>query len=126
MEEPIQKQKPKEILEAQEEIKSAIDKIKSQDKPSIFKRLFAKKEKMAAPLEQPVQDLPNANDISKIQGGINKARQALMKFDLEAAKGEYIEVMKLYNGLKPEEQSRVYQDIKELYFERKSAEELKV
>ena len=119
-------EKPKEILEAEEEIKSAISKIKEQEKPSIFKRLFAKKDKDARLMEQPMPALPEADGISKIQDSIGKARQALLKFDLEAAKRSYIDIMRLYRNLKSEDQAKVYQDIKELYFERKSAEELKV
>ena len=117
--------KPKEVLEAEEEIKSAIDRIKVQEKPSIFRRLFAKKE-IETPAEQLTPELTSIDEVSMIQNGINKARQALMKFDLEAAKKNYIEIMKVYNSIKPEEQAKVHQDIKDLYFERKSAEELKV
>ena len=67
-----------------------------------------------------------ADKVSMIQNDIKKAREALMGFDLETAKMNYIEIIKLYNNIKPEEQAKVYRDIKELYFERKSAEELKV
>lgn len=120
--------KPDDILEAQKEIKSAIDKIKEQEKPSIFGRLFGKKE-IQKEQQEPVkaQILPGyAGEVSNIQDSINKTRLALMKFDLEAAKNNYVETMKMYNRLKPEDQAKVYQDIKELYFERKSAEKLKV
>jgi len=113
--------KPKEILEAEEEIKSAIEKIK--ENPSLFNRLFAKREK-----EKPeeIHSIPEIDDVYVIQSDIKKAREALMKFDLEAAKMNYIEIMRLYSKIKPEEQAKVYHDIKNLYFERKSAEELKV
>jgi len=119
------KAKPKELLEAEEEIKSAIDNIKGQ-KTSFFKRFFAKKE---AEKESEVQLLPDAsgtNDISKIQESISKAREALMRFDLETARKNYVEVMKLYNKIGPEDKAKVYHDINDLYFERKSAEDLKV
>jgi len=62
----------------------------------------------------------------EIQSKINDARQALMRFDLETAKRSYIEVLRLYNNMTSEEKVKVYHDIKELYSERKSAEELKV
>lgn len=118
-----QENKPKEILEAQEEIKSAIEKIKSQEKPSLFNRLFARKEKEKIEESYPALEV---DKVSMIQDDIKKAREALMKFDLESAKMDYIEIMKLYSKIKPEEQAKVYRDIKDLYFERKSAEGLKV
>ena len=121
------KTKPKEILEAEEEIKSAIDKIKKQEKPSFFKKLFEKKERFE---EKPKHALPfsipESDGVSKIKNSAKKAREALMRFDLEAAKREYIEIMRIYNNIMPEEQAKVYQDIRDLYFERKSAEELKI
>ena len=119
------KAKPKEILEAEEEIKSAIENIKKKEKPSILKRLFSKKPKEEVE-EHLMPELPAADDISRIQNKINEARQALMKFDLETARKVYIEAMMLYNRISQEDKAKVYQDIKELYFERKSAEELKV
>ena len=115
-------EKPKEILEAEEEIKSAIEKIKEHEKPSFFRKLFAKKEEEV----HEEQTALGISDISAIQNKINEARQALMEFDLEKAKKSYIEAMNLYNRVNPEEQAKVYHDIKELYSERKSAEGLKV
>ena len=119
--------KPKEILEAEEEIKSAIEQIKKQEKPSLFKRFFERKkaEEMPEQEGQLIQDR-ETNGISRIQNSINKARDALMKFDLEAAKKSYIEIMRIYNNLNPEDKAKVYNEIKELYSERKSAEELKI
>ena len=130
--------KPQEVLEAQEEIKSAIDKIKlwnasersetrSQlsEEPSFLRKLFAKKEREEKP-EDLMQETQEFDELSRIQNVINKAREALMKLDLETAKRNYIDIMMLYNKIKPEDQAKVYNDIKELYFERKSAEELKV
>lgn len=125
-------QKPQEILEAEEEIKTAIEKIKRQEKPSFFKKLFGGKEKKEERFaeqkaeEQPMQEFQETDNLSKIQNNISKARDALMKFDLEGARKSYIEAMMVYNNLKPEEQAKVYHDIRELYSERKSAEELKV
>ncbi|MBI2652936.1 hypothetical protein HYX00_05720 [Candidatus Woesearchaeota archaeon] len=119
--------KPKEILEAEEEIKSAIEKIKEQEKPSLFKRLFKKKESQEKPSkEQLSPEFPDLDEISAIQNKIDETRQALMKLDLETAKRNYIEIMRMYNNIKPEEQAKVYHDIRDIYFERKSAEELKV
>ena len=118
-----QKTKPKEILEAEEEIQSAIEKIKKREKPSILKSLFSRKREETS--EERLILEPQGN-ISRIQSKINDARQALMRFDLETAKRSYIEAMRLYNNISPEDKAKVYHDIKELYSERKSAEELKV
>ncbi len=68
----------------------------------------------------------NVDKLTSIQNRINEARQALMKFDLEAAKKKYIDVMRIYIEIDPKEQAKVYQDIRDLYFERKNAEELKI
>lgn len=120
--------KPKAIAEAEEEIKSAIENIKKQEMPSLFKRLFSKKQKAKeSPAEEFLtQETPKIDDISAIQNNIKMARDSLARFDLEAARRAYIDIMRIYNSLKPEDQAKVYGDIKELYFERKSAEELKV
>lgn len=107
-----QHDKPVELLEAEEEIKSAIDSIRQSEKPSLFRKLFGKRK-----LSETIQP-----SISSIQTRISSARQALMKFDLEAAKRDYIEIMRIYNNIKPEDQAKVYHDVKDLYFERKSAE----
>ena len=124
------KSKPREIEEAEQEIKEAIEKIKNKEKPSFFMKLFAKKEKTE---EKPkdtkditLPKIPEVDDISKIKNSISNAREALMKFDLESAKSNYIKAMKLYKEMLPEDQAKVYHDINDLYFERKSAEELKV
>ncbi|MDP3765487.1 MAG: hypothetical protein Q8R04_03160 [Nanoarchaeota archaeon] len=121
------KAKPKEIVEAEEEIKSAIEKIKEREKPSFFKKLFTRKKTDGEFAHgYSIQELPEVDKISMIQNKINETRQALMKFDLETAKSSYIGIMKLYQKIRPEEQAKVYHDIRDLYFERKSAEELKV
>lgn len=121
------KTKPKEILEAEEEIKSAIENIKSSEKTSFFKKFFRKKEKAEENHEEPmIPKISGIDDVSKIRESINRARDALMKFDLETAKKSYIEAMRIYNSTNPEEKAKVYNDIRDLYFERKSAEELKV
>lgn len=126
--------KPKELLEAESEISSAIESMKKQQKPSLFRRLFAKKREVheaSRPEYAKADDwrAPGHQDAvgtPKIQDMINNARQALMNLDLESARKNYIESIKIYNTLSPEEKSRFYQDLKELYLERKNAEGLKV
>ncbi len=118
------KTKPKELIEAEDEIKSAIEKIRYKERPSLFKRLFTKEKiEETGPL---MLESPEVDGVSKIKNDLNKAREALMKFDLDTAKKNYIEIMGIYNNLRPEEQAKIYHEIRDLYFERKSAEELKV
>lgn len=122
-----QETKKPEIEEAKDEIKSAIEKIKATEKkPSLFKRLFTKKVQEQKKEEKLMPELPETDDFSRIKNSINRARQALMSFDLEAAKNNYLEALKIYNSLKAEDQAKIYQELQELYLERKSAEELKV
>ena len=60
--------------------------------------------------------------VEEIEEKMHKARLALMDFKFEEAKRVYIGVMRMYNQLEPKKRSKVYQDIKDLYYERKSAE----
>lgn len=113
-------QKPAEILEAEHEIESAIESIKKQENPSFLKKLFAKKTWAGKK-----SWIPNQDKVSLVQENIRKARDAMMESDLESAKASYLETIRIYNQLKPQEQARVYHDINDLYSERKSAEKLK-
>ena len=124
--EPEQKAKPEEILEAQEEIKRAIDKIKKNGRYSFLGRLFERKEKEKQEEIYPIFSIQDGDELSIIQSSIKKARDALMRFDLETARRNYIEIMRLYNNLSPQDKAKVYSDINELYYERKNAEELKI
>ena len=45
-----------------------------------------------------------------------------MDFKFEEAKKIYIDIMGSYKELDPKQKAKVYQDIKDLYYERKSAE----
>ena len=112
---------PKEIEEAEDEIESAIEGVKKQGKDSLFSGLFRKK----AAEQAPMPDI-EADDLDAINKMMNDARNALMNLDLEAAKNSYIDIMQAYNKLKPEDQAKIYHEIKDLYYERKNAEELKV
>ena len=47
-----------------------------------------------------------------------------MKFNFDQAKEIYLELKNIYNNLPDEQKTRVYEDLKELYEERKSAEKL--
>ena len=111
-----------EILEAKEEIKSAIDNIKNTENHFFFNRFFEKKPRES----QLLPELQLTNEMSLVQDNIKKAKIALAKLDLKTAKENYIEIMKVYNKLKPSEQAKVYHEIMDIYSDRKNAEELKV
>lgn len=127
--ETAEKQKYGDLAEAQEEIQDAIQKIKKQENASFLGRLFgnfrAKNHEMQNANFGSVE--PKMPDkISQIRQKIDESRAALSNLDLEAARNEYIGAMEIYNQLIPEEKAQVYAEIKEAYYERKNAEELKV
>jgi len=126
--------KPGEIEKAEEEIKRAIKGIKKyKEKNPIFKKLFKAKEKpkqKAIEEKLPVEFMPRTHErrdkVEDILNMVHKARNALMQFNLDKAKGIYIGIMRIYNDSSVEEKKRVYQEIKDLYDERKNAESLKI
>lgn len=124
----------------EDEITNAIGKIKHQEKRHLLKRLFSmpkvlhptNKEEQGSWMQMEAQKMPEnhiipeqMDNISRMQKMINDARGYLANLDVEAAKRSYIEILGIYNSIKPQEQAKVYHDIRELYFERKSAEQLK-
>lgn len=113
--------KPREIQDAEKEIKSAIEKIRRGEKPSFFRKLFARKEN-----GRKMPQIYEKDDMSAVNSRIKMARESLMKFDLDGARENYVEAMKVYKRMAPEEQAKVYNEIRDLYYERKSAEQLKV
>ncbi len=106
--------------EAEKEIESAIESVKTKEKRPLF-GLFRKKQAR----EEPVPGL-KTDGITEIHNMIEKARSSLMNFDLKSARDCYMDIMKVYNKLGNEEKAKVYREIKELYYERKTAEELKI
>ena len=99
--------------------------MRKAKKASVVKGLFRKKK----PAEEKVETLevmPRTYDkidhVELIEEKVHKARLALMDFKFDEAKRRYIEIMKMYNELEPKKKSKVYHDIKDLYYERKSAE----
>ena len=127
--------KPHEVIKAEEEIERAIQGIKNyKEKKSIFRSIFRPKEK---PKRAGIEELPlppkfmpktyeKRDEVDDILNKIHKARNALMEFDLDKAKSAYIEIMRSYNGLSVDKKKKVYQDIKDLYDERKNAEALNI
>lgn len=122
-------EKPQEILEAEQEIRDAIEKIKIKEKPSFFRNLFAKREGTVIKddsIEEPsIPEAISVDGISFIQNKINEIRQYLTTLDLENARTSYIEIMSCYSSMKPEEKAIVYNDVREIYLERKNAEGIK-
>ena len=120
--------KPEEIVKAEEEIQKAISGIKKAKRPSVIQGLFKRKKEHVA-VEEEIETpmvMPRTYDkidyVELIEEKIHKARLDLMDFRFDDAKKVYIEIMKMYNGLEPKKKSKVYLDIKDLYYERKSAE----
>ena len=119
-------EKPHDAAIAEEEIQKAIEGIKKKEKkPSIFGRLFKKKEVKEQAMETP-EVMPSfeekADEAELIEEKIHKARLALMDFKFDTARKIYIEIMRMYNDMDSRKKARVYRDIKDLYYERKAAE----
>ena len=116
--------KPEEVIKEEDEIQKAISGMKGKV-PSIIKGLFKKKEVVEDKIGTP-EVMPRTYDkidyMGEIEEKMHKARLALMDFKFDRAKRVYIEIMKMYNEIEPKKKAKVYQDIKDLYYERKSAE----
>ena len=117
-------QKPKEVVEAQQEIKEAIEKIKKPEKLSLIKRIFGRKDVIYENVK--MGDIAESvDDVTMIKKKIGESRNALMGFDLKAAKRNYVEAMTIYNRFSEIDKGLFYQELKDLYSERKSAEKLR-
>ena len=120
------RQKPKEVLEAQDEIKSAIERIKIRERPSLLKRIFPGKPAEARKDENLFPLVKETGDLDIVRNKISMAKRAIMNLKLDEARKEYDEMIRVYNSMKPKEQAEVYEGIKEIYLERKNAESLKL
>lgn len=123
--EDLKKPRPKEIAEAEDEIKSAIEKIKVHENKSLIGSLFRRKAQEPRTKSESGIIPEDEDSMSRIKGKIESVRDSLANFDLEAARKDYIEIMEIYSKMPPEEQAKVYYEIKNIYYERKSAEGLK-
>ena len=133
--EESKKKKASEIEVAQQEIKEAVEKIKKREKISFFKRIFQRKPEENRTFMPKKSSFVKKGDffgedsksvdVSSITQKIKNARASLANFDLKAARQQYMDVIDAYNKLKPHEKKKVYVEIRELYFERKSAEGIK-
>ena len=121
--EPKEEFKPLDLKDAEKEIRQAVKKI--QKKPSLWKRLLYRKR--PAGREYPEISLkPEMDGVKAVQNLIKSSRNALLEFNLKKAKEFYIGANRIYNDLSVDKQAEVYNDIKNLYDERKSAEALKL
>ena len=119
--------KPEELIKAEKEIQKAIDGMKEPKKNRFaLKGLFKRKEEQNQESIEKPEIMPRTSDkidyIEFVEERIHKARMAMMNFNFEKAKKIYVEIMRLYNDMSQKEKYQVYQDIKDLYYERKSAE----
>ena len=115
----------KEIMEAIGQAKSGKPRFMDVLKQKLSFTRKKRKETDAKVFDVPEENKAFASGIEEIQIKIDDARNALMDFRLKQAKTFYIEIISLYNQLKPEEKAKVYNEINDLYLERKSAEQLR-
>jgi len=66
----------------------------------------------------------DATEVEKLFDLVGEARESLLRIDLKSAKKKYLEIMGIYSTLKPNEQRLAYQEINDLFNERKAAERL--
>ena len=124
-----------EMKKAEEEIRMAIDGMKGNNKSSVIGRLFRRKEKQSkaqisgvtesGKIETPEvmpRTFEKIDHVQEIEERVHKARMCLMDFKFDDAKRIYMEIMKLYSSISQKDRYKVYQDIRDLYYERKSAE----
>jgi len=121
--------KPKEIAQTEDEIQKAISGMKKVKKRSFIpESLFKKKENPVAQKIEIPEVMPKTYDkidyVEEIERKMHKARLALMDFKFDDAKRIYVEIMGMYKELESKKKRKVYQDIKDLYYERKSAEKI--
>ncbi len=119
--------KPLDLEKAQEEIRKSIESMQREKREPSIGRLFRKKEKeeVMEKIETP-EVMPRTFDkidhVQEIEERIHKARMCLMDFKFDDAKMIYIDIMRRYNDLESKDKSKVYDDIRDLYYERKGAE----
>lgn len=128
----------KAILEEKEEkeIEKAIKEVKKRKLGFIgLKKVFKKelpteefpKKRIEIPVEEEISEISKGikkrfNELAFIKQRIYDARGALTELDLQKARHIYVEIMASYNELSDKDKAKVYNDIKELYDDRKHAE----
>ena len=110
-------------FEAEDEINEAIESMKIADKKrSLLTRLFTKSRTKTIRKELGLELTPDINKLDTVFNLLVSARRNLSDLKTEDAKEDYLEMMKLYKDLRAEEKALVYNDIKDVYNERKNAE----
>lgn len=108
---PMEKPKPKKPI------------LPKKQKTQIKKQIH-KKQEIQNNKQETKKDTKKLTGVKKIDHMIHDARNFLMEFNLSEAKIKYIEIMREYNTLTPEDKAAVHHEINDLYNERKSAESL--
>ena len=137
-----EEEEKKEIEKAIEAVKSPkielIRKIKDMAIDVNLNKIFKKKEKL------PIEEIPDLEieipfkksvvpkEVSKpgkkfsevdfIKQRIYEAKEALADLDFEHTRRIYVEIMASYKGLSDKDKAKVYEDISQLYYDRKNAE----
>jgi hypothetical protein len=107
----------------EKEIQKAISSIRKTKLAQ--KKITVSPERIKDEVEMP-ELVPRTYDkidpVEEVEENIHRARMMIMDFKFDVAKKLYIEIMKIYNEMDPKDKVKVYEDIKDLYQERKSAE----
>jgi len=106
------------LSESRKEIEQAVNKA---GKVSFFDGIFKKKEKIAKSYFVLDNSLPDAEKMNRL---IEESRVSLGKFNLEDAKKYYMQAMNIYNNLSAKDKELFYEELTQLYRERKSAESI--
>lgn len=114
--------------EVTEEISHAIQDIQEKKSKTGFWSFLQNRKKRNEKVEKRREVKEHAvleeDHVSLLKSQINDARTQLMNFNLKGAKKIYVSIMATYNSLAHEDQEKVYDLIKDLYDERKNAENL--
>ncbi len=101
--------------------------LAAEKKLNILSKLLTNSQRFPQELHSSIlnpADMPESNTIDTIYNLIRAAREHLLELDLTEAKHDYLEIIRIYNSLSLDAQKTVYEEIKELYQERKGAESL--
>ena len=118
----IEKIKPAVEIHRHKVIKFSPPKL---EKPILDKDMFeARKEITQAIGAVKTGQIMTGDRIAYIMTKIDEARKSLEDLDVETAKSIYVDVHGVYMGMKPLEQYKVFEALKDLYEDRKQAEKL--
>tara|TARA_Y100000031_G_scaffold114589_1_gene126735 strand:+ start:57 stop:866 length:810 start_codon:yes stop_codon:yes gene_type:complete len=102
--------------------KQELEKLQ-KEKPKLEQvKGFGRKEESILPPPTPMPEM--TDKITLIREMVKDVKQMLAQSKLDHAKTAYIELMKIYTRLEPEQQVKVYESIKQVYFARKEKEKV--